>query len=227
MNKTRFANPTTIGRGLLWGAAAALAAALSTNVAGAVQLSSVVCGDLKPPGQFGPFDYRTLPADAKFLVESAHFTPKVEGLVSGNSSSIAGDIDYTLRAIPNHPRALLALTRLVMRQKSERLAGARFTAECYFERAMRIAPDDPMPHVIYASYLKNHQRLVDAKQQLAEAEQLRGDPSTFDFDYNLGLLYVDVGEYDKASVAAKRAYALGAPFPALMKKLKAAGKWQE
>ena len=226
MKKNWFANSTTMAHRLLAVAAVAVVPALAPQYAGA-QTPSFVCGELRGAGQFGPYDYRSIPADAKYLVESAHFTPKVEGLVSGNSSSIAGDLDYTLRAIPNHPRALLALTRLVTRQKTERLAGARFPAECYFDRAMRMAPDDPMPRVIYASYLKGHQRMADAKQQLAEAERLRGEPASFDFDYNLGLLYLEVGEPNKAAVAAKRAYALGAPFPALMKKLKAAGKWQE
>ena len=226
MNKTRFATPMIVSRSLLWGAAAALAAALSTH-AGAAQMMAAACGDLKPPGQVGPFDYRSIPADSKYLVETAHFPAKVENLQAGNSSSIGGDIDYTLRAIPNHPRALLSMTRLVVRTRTERPPGMRFQAECYFERASRLAPDDPMPHVIYANYLKGHQRMADVKLQLAEAERLRGDPSSFDFDYNLGLLYTDVGDFDRASVAAKRAYALGAPLPGLMKRLKVAGKWQE
>ena len=225
--KTWFAIPVTTARRLVWMVGAVVLPALAPTIAGAAPVPSIICGELRAIGQFGPYDYRSIPGDAKYLVESAHFTPKVEGLASGNTSSIAGDLDYTLRAIPNHPRALLALTRLVTRQKTERLAGARFPAECYFDRAMRMAPDDPMPHVIYASYLKGHQRMADAKQQLAEAERLRGEPASFDFDYNLGLLYLEVGEPNKAAVAAKRAYALGAPFPALMKKLKAAGKWQE
>ena len=190
-------------------------------------MSSGVCGELSSPGQFGPFDYRTVPAESRNMVETHHFTPSVETLKAGKSSTIAGDLDYTLRAMPNHPRALLALSRYTARLQTDRLAGAHFPAECYFDRAMRMAPDDPMPHVIYASYLKDHRRMADVKQQLAEAEQLRGEPSSFDFDYNLGLLYLDVGDYDRAATSARRAYGLGAPFPALMKKLKAAGKWQE
>lgn len=227
MNITRSTIPPTAARRLPAKAAAALLLALVAGYATAAPVPSIVCGQLRSAGQVGPFDYRTIAPTQKYLVESAHFTPKVEGLVAGNSSTIGGDLDYTLRAIPNHPRALLAMTRLVARQKREQVPGAHFPAECYFERAIRFAPDDPMPHVIYASYLKDHRRIAEAKQQLAQAEQMRGDPSTYDFDYNLGLLYLEVGEPDKASVAAKRAYALGAPFPALMKKLKAAGKWRE
>ena len=75
-----------------------VAAAFAPGMAGAALPSSIVCGDLKPPGQFGPFDYRTIPSEPKYLVEMAHFTPKVENLLSGNAGSIGSDLDYTLRA---------------------------------------------------------------------------------------------------------------------------------
>lgn len=181
------------------------------------------CGDLA--NAYGPFDYRVVPPASRNIVEAFHFTPKVEMLQGGQSGVIGGDLDYTLRAMPNHPRALLSVARLSIKQKTENPQGMHYPVECYFDRAIRFVPDDPMPHLIYAIYLKDHKRLGDVKQQLAEAERLRSDPTSYDFDYNLGLLYIDVGDYDKAAIAAQRAYSLGAPFPALMNKLKAKGKW--
>ncbi len=200
-------------------------AAAWPSLAAAIETNSIVCGVLRSPGQYGPFDYRTIPLEPKTLVESAHFLPKVEAGIAGNASSVAGDIDYTLRAIPNHPRALLAMMRYATKVHSEQPDGARYPVECYFDRAIRMAPDDPMPHVLYAGYLKDRKRIAQAKAQLQEAESIRGDPGTFDLDYNMGLLYLDVGEPDKAAAAARRAYALGAPFPSLMNRLKAQGKW--
>ena len=198
----------------------------ATSVCAFAQNDSIACGTLRSPGQYGPYDYRTIPGESKYLVEMAHFTPKVENLIAGNTGTLpSGDLDYTLRAIPNHPRALLSMSRYSTKIKSERIPGARYPMECYFERAMRMAPDDPMPHLIYASYFKDRNKLAEAKKQLGEAERLRGDPGNSDFDYNLGLLYYDLGDYDKAAVAARRAYALGAPFPALMNKLKAVKRW--
>ena len=177
---------------------------------------------------YGPFDYRTITEEVRHRVEDYHFTPDVETLHRGNTAATAGpDIDYTLRAFPNSPRALLSMSRLATRSKTERPSGARWPAECYFERAIRFVPTDPMPHVLYASYLKDRKRNAEARAQLDEAERVRGDPSNSDVDYNMGLMYFDLGAYDKALDAAKRAYALGAPLPALMKKLKAAGKWKE
>lgn len=191
-------------------------------------MNGFVCGALNPPGQFGPYDYRTVPPDVRHKVEDYHFTPLVESTKGGATGATAGgDIDYTLRAFPNNPRALLAVARYAERMKTERPSGLRFPTECYFERAIRFTPDDGMPHLLYASYLKERKRLAEARGQLDEAERLRGEPTNFDFDYNLGLMYFDVGSYDKSLEAAKRAYALGAPLPALMRKLKSAGKWTE
>ena len=41
------------------------------------------CGVLNPPGQFGPYDYRTATREQKYLVEMAHFPPEVELLTRG------------------------------------------------------------------------------------------------------------------------------------------------
>ena len=191
-------------------------------------MNSYACGSLNPPGQFGPFDYRTVSSEIRHKVEDYHFTPMVESTKGGSTSSTAGsDLDYTLRAFPNNPRALIAVARYAERSKTERPSGLRYPAECYYERAIRFVPDDAMPHLLYASYLKERRRTADARGQLDEAERLRGEPTNFDLDYNLGLLYFDLGAYDKSLQAAKRAYELGAPLPALQRKLKAAGKWKD
>lgn len=73
------------------------------------------CGSLQ--NAFGPFDYRDPEARGEplRLVESAHFTPSVESLVKGNSGTVAGDLDYTLRAFPNHHRALYSVAQYAFR----------------------------------------------------------------------------------------------------------------
>lgn len=212
----------------LAGAALAALAFVQADAYAQQGINPFSCGDLNPPGQYGPFDYRTIPPDVRHRVEDYHFTPDVESLKKGNTAALVGaDLDYTLRAFPNSPRALLAVSRYATKMKSERPSGLRFPAECYLERAIRFMPEDPMPHLLYASYMKDRKRMAEAKTQLDEAERLRGEPTNFDLDYNLGLMYFELGSYDKSLAAAKRAYDLGAPQLALMKKLKAAGKWRE
>lgn len=200
--------------------AALLACALSTGAHAVTNLYA--CGDLS--NAFGPFDYRVVAPNNREVVETHHFTPQVETLRSGQSSYLGGDIDYTLRAMPNHPRALLSMVRLGQKEKTDRTQGSHFSVECYLDRAIRFAPDDPMPRLIYAMYLRPLKRTAEMRQQLDEAIRLRGEPTSSDLDYNAGLLYFELGDYDKAAAAAKRAYALGAPFPALKNKLKSVGK---
>jgi tetratricopeptide (TPR) repeat protein len=111
-----------------------------------------------------------------------------------------------------------------MKRHTERIQGAHYATECYFERAIRFQPNDPMVRLVYAIYLRDRKRTAELRTQLDEAERARGDQSNYDLDYNLGLMYFEIGDLDKATVAAKRAYALGAPLPALASKLKAKGR---
>lgn len=202
--------------------ACCLAGTLSLSGTPAHAADYSACGTLK--NGFGPFDFRVIAPGNREVVETHHFTPQVEALRAGETAPIAGDLDYTLRAMPNHPRALMAMAKLSVKAKSDRPSGSHYPVECYFDRALRFTPDDPMPRLIYAIYLTDHKRSLDAKVQLDEAERLRGDQSNSDFDYNLGLLYYTVGDYDKSASAAKRAYALGAPLPGLQNKLKAVNR---
>lgn len=213
-------------RPAIWGIVVALGAAGALGEPAYAQTAgSMFCGDLK--NAFGPFDYRRTDQATRHLVESHHFTAQVEALRAGQEGYIGSDLDYTLRAFPNSPRALLAVSRYGRKLNTDRPPAMTYSVDCYFDRATRLAPDDPMPHLIYAMHLKDRKHTGEVKAQLDQVEALRGDPSSFDLDYNLGLLYFDIGEIDKSAIAAKRAYELGAPLPALMSKLKKAGKWLE
>ncbi len=188
-----------------------------------------VCGELAPPGQYGPYDYRTATAYQKNLVEGAHFQSNVESLQRENSNShLGGDIDYTLRAFPNHARALLAMMKLSAKERTLKPRGAHWPVECYFERALRFTPDDPAVHTMYGVYLvkKGDREAAKGQLQLAREglEKLGGDPN---LNYNVGLAYFDLGDYDKAMEQAKVAYSLGFPLPGLRSKLKSVDKWKD
>ena len=105
------------------------------------------------PQGYGPYNYVTQNSKVG-IVERHHFTPPVERLVRGESSNLVGDLDYTLRAIPNHHRALWAMTRYYLR-KAGQLSDEEFQRfeltlrsepppECYFQRAKLFAPQDGM-----------------------------------------------------------------------------------
>ena len=183
-----------------------------------------VCGDLA--NAFGPFDYRTVRGEQLRLVESAHFTPTVESLIRGATSTRAGqDIDYTLRAFPNHHRALIAASRLAIRDKSPQPSGMRYPVDCYFERAIRFQSNDLVARMLFVEHLNKTGRQAEAKPQLAYVFANAGDNAlTY---YHVGLLYLEMKEYDHALAAEHRAQTLGLIRPELKERLKAAGKWSE
>ena len=180
------------------------------------------CGELR--NGYGPYDYRT-DRDKLPIVEGAHFTPEVEALARSVTGYIGADIDYTLRAFPNHHRALVSMMRYGERTKSAQPPSAQYTIECYFDRAVRFKPDDTTVRMLFATYLHKIGRETDANQQLERAVTLAGENAFT--HYNAGLVYLDLKNYDKALRQAHVAYGLGFPRPELREALKATGKWTE
>lgn len=203
-----------------------LAAPLATaKPPDATPLSPVVdlCGN-PFKNHFGPFDYRTASADNKEIVERFHFTSSVERLESGSTGKIGQDLGYTLHVFPNHPRALYAVSRYSIRHHTQRLPGITRPAECYFDRAVRFAPDDPQVRALYADFLIQWKRPDEARKQLEAAQNLDAPPQA---RYNLALAWANLGDLEKALPLAKEAYAAGVQFPGLRDKLKAAGAWRD
>ncbi len=178
------------------------------------------CGSLQ--NAYGPFDYRDPAARAKNLpiVEQYHFTTDVEMLVRGTSGTVAGDLAYTLRAFPNHPRALQAMSRFALRGGHLAADSPIASPECFFRRALAFAPDDPVPHAIFGSYLLKTGDKVGAEQQYEQALQLA--PDSAEINYNAALFYLDQGDVTRAKALAKIAYDKGYPLQGLRKRLEAA-----
>lgn len=188
------------------------------------QVSPAYCGPLKGGG-YGPYDYRSDKSKLG-VVEQYHFSSAVESLIRGVAGgSPAGDLDYTLRAFPNHHRALISVKRLGEKSKSLRPAGLTYDVECYFERAIRFQPDDLIVRMLYATFLSGQGRNSEGIHQLDFAAQQAGDnPFTH---YNLGLVYFDLKEYPKALQHAHKAAALGFAQTALKDQLVKVGKWSD
>lgn len=181
------------------------------------------CGTLE--WNYGPYDYRTSNAQQRKLVESAHFTPEAEQLKESPTGSFGADFKYTLSVFPNHPRALLAMERLVAKERRNPAHGAKYTIECFYERALRFKPDDHVVRLFYVDFLIRRNKLDEARTQLDYvAEKTADDPLT---QFNAGMLYMDMKDYDKALVQAHRVIAMGYDRRELRDRLTAAGKWVE
>lgn len=186
---------------------------------------------------FGPYDYRLHanseeakrnPNNPLYLVQSAHFRPEMESLIrggQGEKSPVAPEFDYTLRAFPNHHRALFALMRLVERERNDQPQRLRWTAECYFERGIAWAPDDVIVRMLYAKFLADRKRLDDARRELEGALALAGDNALT--HHNIGMLYFDLGDTEAALRQSHKALGLGMERQQLRDRLQAAGRWQE
>ena len=221
---------STLGRGarrmIFWRLMGGLYIGLTTSGVWALPLTSENCGDPFVNG-VGPYDYLNplnrsdglrLP-----IVEKHHFTPEVESLSRGHTSTdILADIDYTLRASPNHHRALYAMSKLFLMRNGQHDPNYR-SAECYFDRAIRFAPRDAMVYMICGIYLAKKGDTTDALTQYQEALKLA--PESPEIHYNLGLLYLSLKDYQMANYHAINAYRLGYPLPHLKTELKRAGTW--
>lgn len=186
------------------------------------EVNDIVCGSLE--NGYGPFDFRSNKKELP-VVETHHFKPQVENLVKGTTGSVGADIDYTLRAYPNHPRALMAMVRLGDKLKTDKPVGASHSVECYLQRAARFRADDGMVSMIYANYLAKKGRATDALAYLNRAvESGEGSANLY---YNSGLIYFDLKDYEKSLAYAHKAYLMGYPLPGLRDKLKRIGKWKE
>jgi Tfp pilus assembly protein PilF len=105
------------------------------------------------------------------------------------------------------------------------LQGANYPVECYFERAIRFAPDDGVARATYGSYLFSLGKTDRALAMFRQAEVLQ--PENAAINYNLGLAYLKTKDYAQANTYAKKAYALGFPLPGLKNLLIEAGKWND
>ncbi len=173
------------------------------------------------------FDYTNSEHRAKRLrnIEIRHFTPEVEQLVAGKSTTnIGADIFFTLRYFPNHHRALYSMMRYQLKKRG-RADNSIPKIECFLERATDFTPKDANVHFIYGIFFHRKGLLNRAVEKYHIAEKLK--PNSAMIQYNMGLLYVDMKNTKQARLHAKKAYALGHPFPGLKNKLIKLGVWND
>jgi tetratricopeptide (TPR) repeat protein len=188
------------------------------------QSGEAKCGNPFVNNNFGPFDYRSARKVDLKLVEDVHFTPRIEQLQKGERD-LGSDLSYTLYIFPNHHRALIAITRLAQRDKTNQPYKSGQTIECWYDRAIRYRPDDTVVRVLFAQYLGKERRTDEAMAQLEVAAQNAKDNPFSHF--NIGLLYFELGNHERALQQAHKAMALGMVRPELADMLKREGKWRE
>jgi tetratricopeptide (TPR) repeat protein len=160
-------------------------------------------------------------------IEAHHFNQDVESLVRGQSmASVGGDLEFMLRYVPNHHRALYSLVKLALRDKTEMPYQTNpYTVRCWLQRGAVFSPEDGTVFLISGIYLGRLGRIDEAIAALERANELLPDDENV--QYNLGLLYFDKKDFARSLSSAKRAYAAGFPLPGLRRKLEQAGQWRD
>jgi len=217
--------------------AAVLAALLAAGLAVAPAAAEVPC-DMDLSNSYGPYDYTDpLQREQKLRkVEQFHFHSAVKkrAYVGDPTYHTSNDLDYILRASPNHHPALHAMAVYQHKLRQRRGAKARQrtddprdrlkSVDCYFKRAQKFKPDDPGVYTTYGVYLHRVGRLEDAREQFERAVELLPDNAYT--QYNLGLIHFAMKDYEQAREHAERAYDLGYPRGDLRAKLMQAGHWR-
>ncbi|HEX9812409.1 MAG TPA: tetratricopeptide repeat protein [Burkholderiales bacterium] len=227
-----------------------------TLVAGFTFLSVPLCIADANYGQFGPYNYYNPPKGALQLVESAHMRTVIAGdRHRGNWCAYYGNLDYTLRAFPNHPEALVLMAEYLdvrspcsnnnARSSSKgksplELAAAieagawhERTADYYFKKGIRYKPKDapnsvvnyPETHVLYGKYLYTHKRSEDALTQFKDAIKL--EPRSAEAHYYLGLILFEKNDTEAAKRHIQTGYKISQPPVELKQKLINIGQWRE
>lgn len=192
------------------------------------------CGPVPLPGAAGPYDY----VDSKYSwnlndINQNHWVPAQRELKDKRVQWALYQLNYLLIRVPNHYPALFELGRIqqqypgvvydpALAGKDEVLEFSP-TPECYFDRAFRYRPNDATLRMLFGMYHQRTGKLDDALAEYRKAESM--DPESSEIQYNLGLLYFDLKDYESSRQHAQKAYALGYPLEGLRKKLTAAGHW--
>jgi tetratricopeptide (TPR) repeat protein len=207
---------------------------LCLGILAAVTSAPVLAANEKPPAEdrtdecgdlfngVGPFDYRDQSAARRWDYRDTkqnHYDPANQRMRAGEySSRVMHDIDFLLRVFPNHVPALqLAI-------EYERGGGKRHhfrSVDCYFDRARRFVPDDVMVVMMEGTYFSKKGDKARARTSYEDALEMA--PESLDINYNAGLFFAQIGEYERALKCANLAYAGGYPLPGLKDKLQKAG----
>ncbi|MDR0775286.1 MAG: hypothetical protein LBE81_01420 [Azonexus sp.] len=193
------------------------------------------CLPLHRAAKHGPFDYNKATLAERHLVERPHFDEHYQayrlgkGILQKKTDHIietpAAGFSYTLWAFPNHPLALAAMEDIAFKQKKDTPPGAQLKVHCYFQRAVRFTPEDPLVRSLYGYYYARRGKKQEAMMQLAKAESL--DSGIADVAVYSAFAYFEISEFNKSLEAAKQAYQLGYQLPGLRNKLERAGKWKD
>jgi tetratricopeptide (TPR) repeat protein len=192
--------------------------------------------DYKSYNQFGPYSFydkknhlngvdgRRTESNIT-IVTNYHFTPPVKALKKGQTGyELYSDLDYTLRALPNHPEALDTVSRFEIKRNklksyAKKQSAMPYSADCYFQRAIKVFGNNQaqtwMLWGLHQYRLKKYNKAIEYYKK-AQNLKLTGA----ELDYYMGLSYFKLKDYENAQHYADAAYEKGYALPGLKYMLK-------
>ncbi len=149
-----------------------------------------------------------------------HLRDGRERLATGDYGSAKREFEFVLNYVPNDPQALNGLSEVCVKWK---LPTCDMAMEQRFQKAIERNPGAAPSYVVQALYLHRKNKLEEAVKMYKQAIELA--PNSINANYNIGLAYVDLKQYDLANLHAQKSYALGVTLPGLRARLQSAGKW--
>lgn len=188
---------------------------------------------------FGPWDYfdsanhqpNAQQSEGRIaIVENRHLTTSMLQLKHGSTNAkISPDLDYTLAAIPNNPKALNLVSMLVFKRglgiRSLQEETLKYNIDCYFKRAVKLTPDQPQVYYLWGLDKYRYKKYDDAVAKMQAAIDL-GSTSP-ELHYNIGLTYFKLQKYPQAVEQAKLAAKGQYPLDGLQNMLRKMGAWPE
>ena len=117
------------------------------------------------------------------------------------------------------------MSKLADRRKNDKPDTSPYTIDCWFKRALLFAPDDNLTRLLYASFLTKRSRLPEAEKLLTFVAS--NDENSAPTHNNIGLIYFEMQNFEKALHHAQKANELGMNNSTVRMKLERAGKWVE
>jgi predicted Zn-dependent protease len=135
-------------------------------------------------------------------VERFHMNKHLfENIANGKYKHALGDIDFTLRYFPNHPRGLQLLTTVAALTKNGALPIR------YFEKAIALYPKHAITHAQYGWFFVTIGDLDNGIQKLRHAIEM--DPKLTTGHVWLAQAYEKKGDLQSSRAARERAKELG------------------
>lgn len=134
-----------------------------------------------------------------------------------------GDAQFTYtraeKSSPVYPNISVTVAQIQMENRD--MDGAIWT----LRNAIAAQPKRTEPYGLLALIYRRDNKLALARDVLLEAK-VSAESESAEIQYNLGLIYLELGDVDAALVNAKSAYELGYPLPGLKDKLVKLGRWE-